>query len=89
MENFAQLTKQAFEAYHNMPYPPAKWSFTDAVGFIMEFLEHHDSIDEMPGLREAFQAMSPTEWESWRERYPEERTKLIDPLHAEITATNP
>lgn len=89
MGKFEHLTKQAFEAYHNMPYPPAQWSFTDAVGFIMQFLEHHDSVDEMPGLRAALQAMTPTDWATWRDRYPEARAELIDPLHAEISALNP
>jgi hypothetical protein len=86
VENFVQLTKAAFEAYHNMPYEPAVWTLPDALGHIMQFLEHHDSIDEMPGLREAFHAMTPTEWEAWAEHYPEARTRMIEPLRQEIVA---
>jgi hypothetical protein len=85
MIEFAQLTKQAFENYHNTPYEPAEWGVTDAFGHIMEFLEHHDSIDEMPGLREALQTMTLKDWETWSERYPDERNNIIEPLHREIT----
>jgi hypothetical protein len=84
MTEFAQLTKETFEAYHNIPYEPAVWGFTDAVGHIMEFLAHHDSIDEMPGLREAMYTMTPGDWENWRKRYPEHRLGIIDPLYREI-----
>jgi hypothetical protein len=85
MNEFANLTKKAFEAYHDMPYESAEWGLTDALGHIMEFMAHHDHIDEMPGLREAMQAMSPKDWENWRMRYPEHQESLIDPLQREIT----
>jgi hypothetical protein len=29
--------------------------------------------------------MTPTEWESWHERYPEERNALIEPLQRDIS----
>jgi hypothetical protein len=86
MKDFAQLTKAAFEGYHNMPYEPAHWTLPDALGHIMQFLEHHDSIDEMSGLRQAIAAMTPTEWEGWAERYPEARANIIEPLRQEISA---
>jgi hypothetical protein len=85
MQDFPQLTKTAFENYHNMPYEPAKWTLTDALGHIMQFLEHHDSIDEMSGLRQAIAAMTPTEWEEWARRYPHARANLIEPLRQAIT----
>jgi hypothetical protein len=84
MDKFATLTKKAFEGYHNIPYEPAEWGLTDALGHIMEFMARHDDIDEMPGLREALQAMTPKEWENWRMRYPEHAERLIDPLQREI-----
>jgi len=84
MSKFTQMTKAAFENYHNTPYESAEWTLTTALGHIMEFLQRHDNIDEMPGLREAMQAMTPTEWESWHERYPEERNALIEPLQRNI-----
>ncbi len=84
MQDFAQLTKQAFEEYHNMPYEPANWTLTDALGHIMQFLEHHDNIDEMSGLRAALHTMTPTEWEAWRERYPAASDSIVEPLHQEI-----
>ncbi len=86
MKDFAQLTKEAFEAYHNMPYEPAQWTLTDALGHIMQFLEHHDSIDEMSGLRNALKAMTPAEWDAWAERYPEAREAVVEPLRREIAA---
>jgi hypothetical protein len=55
----------------------------------MEFLAHHDNIDEMPGLRDALHAMTDSEWENWYERYPEERAALIEPLHTEFTQQSP
>jgi hypothetical protein len=84
MSNFGQLTKKAFENYHNTPYEGAVWSLTDAIGHIMQFLEHHDSIDEMPGLREALRSLSTNEWEIWRERYPEDVERVIAPLQREF-----
>ena len=86
MQDFAQLTKTAFENYHNTPYEPAEWTLTDALGHIMQFLEHHDNIDEMSGLRQAIAAMTPTEWDEWAERYPQARTDLIAPLRHALTA---
>ncbi len=80
MSSFATLAKQAFEAYHNAPQEPAEWGLTDAFQQVVQFLEHHDSVAEMPGLPEALQAMTPNEWETLRERYPEHRRKVIDPL---------
>jgi hypothetical protein len=85
MNEFAQLTKKAFEDYHNTPYEPAEWGLTDALGHIMKFLARHNSINEMPGLREAMEAMTPKEWEIWRERYPEHRRSMIEPLERELT----
>jgi hypothetical protein len=85
MSKFTQLTKKAFEDYHNTPYEPAEWGETDALGHIMEFMAHHDSINEMQGLREALQAMTPKEWETWRLRYPEHQKSLIEPIAQEIT----
>ena len=85
MNEFCRLAKVAFESYHNAPYPPAEWGLTDALGYVMEFLSHHDSVDEMPGLRQAMQKMSPQDWENWRTRYPEHEATLIAPLHQEIT----
>jgi hypothetical protein len=84
MAEFAQLTKKAFESYHNIPYEPAEWGMTDALGHITEFLDHHESIDEMPGLREAMQKMSLKDWEIWNQRYPEHRQSIIEPLHRAI-----
>lgn len=84
MNEFANLTKRAFENYHDMPLEPAEWGLTDALGHIMEFMAHHHSIDEMSGLRQAMQTMTPKEWENWRMRYPEHLENLIDPLQREI-----
>jgi hypothetical protein len=50
----------------------------------MEFMAHHDDIDDMPGLREAMQTMSPRDWENWHMRYPEHWESLIEPLQREI-----
>jgi hypothetical protein len=86
MNEFAQLTKKAFEAYHNIPYESAEWGLTEALGHIMEFLAHHDSIDEMPGLRAAMATMTASDWENWRTRYPEHLRSLIEPLQREIAA---
>lgn len=83
MNEFGQLTKKAFENYHNTPYE-SEWGFTEAIGHIMEFLDHHDSINEMPGLREALQSLSLKDWENWYTRYPEHRDTIIEPLHREI-----
>jgi hypothetical protein len=85
MVKFADLTKKAFENYHNTPYEASKWGPTEAWGHIVEFLEHHDSIDDMSGLREALQNMSPKDWETWRTKYPDLRERIIDPLYQEIT----
>jgi hypothetical protein len=85
MVEFAQLTKKAFENYHNMPNEPAEWGATDAFGHIIEFLQHHESIDEMPGLREALQKMSAKDWETWSERFPELAKSVIEPLRRDIT----
>jgi hypothetical protein len=84
MSKFTQLTKQSFENYHNTPYESAEWTLTTALGHIMEFLAHHDNIDEMAGLRDALHAMTDSDWENWYARYPEERATLIEPLHTEI-----
>ncbi len=79
MSDFAQLAKQAFENYHGMPIEPGVWGLTDAFQHIVEFLNRHESVSEMPGLTEALQAMSDNEWDSLRERYPEHR-RMIDSL---------
>ena len=84
MNEFAKLTKQAFENYYNAPFEPAEWGLTDTVGHIMKFLENHDSVDDMTGLREALYTMSLKDWESWYDRYPEHRESIIEPLHREI-----
>ncbi len=80
MSTFAELAKKAFEAYHNAPQEPAEWGLTDAFQQVVQFLAHHESVAEMPGLPEALQAMTPSEWETLRQRYPEHRRKIIDPL---------
>ena len=85
MIEFAVQTKKAFENYHNTPYESTEWGPTEAWGHVVEFLQHHDSIDEMPGLREALQKMSPKEWETWRTTYPDLREGVIDPLYQAIT----
>jgi hypothetical protein len=85
MNEFAQVSKKVFEGHYNTPYEPAEWSVTDALGHIMEFMAHHESIDEMPGLHEALQKMSAKDWEIWRTRYPEHVRDLIDPLQKKIT----
>jgi hypothetical protein len=79
MGEFAQLTKQAFENYHNAPNEPAVWGLTDAFQHIVEYLAHDHAIEEMPGLPEALQALTPNEWATLRERYPE-HGELIDSL---------
>jgi hypothetical protein len=84
MSEFTKLTKQAFDGYHDAPHEPAEWSLTDALGHIMIFLERHDSVDEMPGLRQAIEAMTSNEWENWRTRYPEHLADIIEPLQREI-----
>lgn len=89
MNKFTQLTKKAFEAYHNAPLEPAQWSLTDALGHVMNFVARHDSIHEMPGLAEAIQAITPRDWENWRTRYPEYQESIIDPIEREITEQPP
>jgi hypothetical protein len=87
MSEFASLAKRAFEEYHNAPLEPAEWSLTDAYGHVVVFLKRHDTIDEMPGLRAAFQAMTPSEWESLRERYPEDVRTIIAPIQRDAGQT--
>jgi hypothetical protein len=82
--SFGERTKKVFEAYHNTPYEGTNWGLTDALGHIMQFLAHHDSIDDMPGLREVLATMSAKEWETWYERYPEHRDTIIEPLYRGI-----
>jgi hypothetical protein len=84
MNTFAERTRQVFENYHNTPYEGMEWGLTDALGHIMEFLAHHDSIDDMPGLREVLSTMTAKEWESWQQRYPEHSDSIIYPLYREI-----
>lgn len=84
MLNFPRLTKKAFENYHNAPVAPKEWGFTDAIGHIMEFMERHESIDEMQGLRKAVESMKESDWKNWRERYPEHQATLIDPLYEDV-----
>jgi hypothetical protein len=87
MSDFANLAKRAFEGYHDAPLEPATWALTDAYGHVVEFLKRHDSIDEMPGLREAFQAMTPAEWESLCTRYPEDVQTIIAPVQRDVNQT--
>ena len=84
MSEFTTLTKQVFDDYHGAPLEPAEWSLTDALGHIMLFLERHESVDEMPGLRAAIETMTPGEWENWRTRYPEHVADMIEPLEREL-----
>lgn len=84
MSEFTTLTKQVFDDYHGAPLEPAEWSLTDALGHIMLFLERHESVEEMPGLRAAIETMTPDEWENWRTRYPEHVADMIEPLEREL-----
>jgi hypothetical protein len=84
MSKFTQLAGKAFDDYHNTPHASEKWSLTDAYGHVVEFLCHDHTVEEMPGLKEAFAAMTPGEWDSLRQRYPEHVRTLIDPLQREV-----
>jgi hypothetical protein len=89
MSEFNRLAKEAFESYQSVPYETQEWLLEDTFGHLMEFLARHDSIHEMPGLRQALQAMSPEEWDLWRMHYPEYVKSIIEPIHKEVTQQVP
>jgi hypothetical protein len=65
MSAFTQLAQQAYAIYHRRGPSADEWTLKDVSDAILPFLqEHAGDLDAMPGLRAAFHAATPAEWQA-------------------------
>lgn len=65
MSQYVTLAEQAFDNWNGVPHRVVRWTLADAFEATVSFLiSRNGQVDLMPGLRQAFRAMTEQEWQA-------------------------